>query len=393
MSPVEALGVPPKPTPLPMWRRPALYLQLLVGGLFGGFGVLAANRAMGGVSVLDAAMVVAALLPAAWLHLVAHEAGHALMGWAGGQHVAAIGFGPWRLERGADGWRARKAGDVKGIGGFALVLPKTEVLSRGARTAYLLGGPMANLILALGCIAVVGGLGIDGRAAALLHVFAVVGAIIGLLNLVPFLSGGWSSDGRQLLALWRRWPEARLVERMNRWAAMAMLGVRPRDWPTDSMDDAGSADARAPQALRDAMARCLLVIALDRGEGASEAAQRWARALAGGFWQGPDGLRQITAGLLATWSHKTGADTAVIEAWLSESEGGLLDQGAARAWLRAALARTRGDEAEVQLRLAEARSALPRVLDPASRVMLEEELRAMEAVGTLGTGPSSATMV
>lgn len=332
---------------------------------------------MGGVSVLDAAMVVAALLPAAWLHLIVHEAGHTLMGWAGGQHVAAIGLGPWRFERGADGWRARKAADVKGIGGFALVLPTTEVLSRAARTAYLLGGPMANLLLALLCVGAAEGFGIGGRAAALIHVFAVVGVIIGLLNLVPFLSGGWSSDGRQLLALWRGWPEARLVERMNRWAAMAMLGVRPRDWPIASTDEPDAVDGRVPQALRDAMTRCRLVVAIDRGEAMSTAAQDAARALVDGFWQGPDGLRQLTAGLLATWSLKTGAAPAVIEAWLGESEGGLLDQSAARAWLRAAIARARGDEVEAQARLAEAQAALPRMVDPASRAMLADELAAM----------------
>lgn len=378
MSPgILPLAVPPKPAPVPAWRRPATYLQFAMGGLFGGLGMAAVIAALGRVSGWDAALMLVALLPAVWLHLVVHEAGHALMGWAGGQHVAAIGLGPWRFERGGDGWRASKATSVQGIGGFALVLPKTEVISRAARSAYLLGGPLANLALALLCVAGVAGFSIDGRPAALLNLVAAVGALIGTINLVPFLSGGWSSDGRQLLALWRQWPEAQVGERMSRWAALSMLGVRPRDWPIVDAPLSAADDDALPQALRDAMTRCRLVVAIDRGEAASPHAQAAARALADGFWQGPDGLRQLTAGLLATWALKTGAAPAVVEAWLAESEGGLLDQSATRAWLRAAIARARGDEAEAQVRLTEARTALPRMMDPASRAMLADELASM----------------
>ena len=368
-----ALPVPPKPAPVPAWRRPATYGQFALGGLFGGLGVMAVIGAMGRVSALEAVLVLAVLFPAAWLHLLLHEAGHALMGWAGGQHVAAIGLGPWRFERGAGGWRAHRAANVQGIGGFALVLPRTERLSRAARIAYLLGGPMANLLAAGAALALVAAFGLDGRAAALLHVFAVVGALIGAINLVPFVSGGWSSDGRQLLAVLRGGAEADVTEAMIRLSALSMLGVRPRDWPALDLPD----DPALPPTLRDGLWRCRLARALDAGRAEAADAVGAARSLAGAFWAGPDGLRQITAGLLAAWSLKVGATPALVDAWIAESGGGLIDQTALRAWLRAALARQRGDEAEVRLRVAEARAALPRMIDPASRAMLADELDAL----------------
>lgn len=373
MSPVVALPVPPKPAPVPAWRRPATYLQFAMGGLFGGLGMLAVLAALDGPSGAEAMLMLLALFPAVWLHLIVHEAGHALAGWAGGQHVAAIGLGPWRFERGADGWRASKGANVQGIGGFALVLPTRETLTMAERSAYLLGGPLANLLLAGALAAAVPGFGIEGHAAALLNLVAVVGAVIGAVNLVPFLSGGWSSDGRQLLALWCRWPESRIVESMSRWTALAMLGVRPREWP----DALPADDAGLPQALRDAVQRMRLVIALDRGEPDTADANAAARAIAEGFWTGPDGIRQINAALLASWELKRGAPPDAVEAWLAESEGGLLDQTATRAWLRAALALARGDRAGAAMRLAEARAALPRVIDAASRAMLVEELDAL----------------
>jgi hypothetical protein len=386
MSPVVALPVPPKPAPVPAWRRPATYLQFAMGGLFGGLGMLAVLAALERPSGAEALLMLLALFPAVWLHLIVHEAGHALAGWAGGQHVAAVGLGPWRFERGSDGWRFSKGSDVQGIGGFALVLPTRETVTVAERSAYLLGGPLANLFAAVALAAAVPAFGLEGRVAAALNVFAVVGALIGAVNLVPFLSGGWSSDGRQLLALWCRWPESRVVESMSRWTALAMLGVRPRDWP-----EAPPADEDGlPQALRDALQRMRLVIALDRNEPGTPGATAAARAIAEGFWTGPDGVRQINAALLAAWELKRGAPPEAVEAWLSESEGGLLDQTATRAWLRAALALARGDRPGAAMRLAEARAALPRVIDPASRAMLVEELDALAARVPLPTGGDDA---
>lgn len=370
------LPLPPKPVsaPTPAWRRPAVQVQLVIGGLLGGLASMAVIGVMGRVSGLDALLMFAALFPSAWLHLLLHEAGHALMGWAGGQHVAAIGLGPWRFERGADGWRARKAGALQGVGGFALVLPTTEVVSRAARTAYLLGGPLANLVAAALGVAVVATFGLDGRLAALLHVFSVVGALIGLVNLVPFLSGGWSSDGRQLLALWRDWPEARAVEVMTRCAALAMLGRRPREWPAMP-----AVEGPLSQGLQDALHRARLLQAIDVGDAASPDAHVAARELADRFWSGPDGARQINALLLAGWLLKIDAPPEAIEPWVAESEGGLIDQAAQRAWVRAGMAALRGDRDATVSRIAEARAALPRVIDPASRLMLEEELDGLEA--------------
>lgn len=365
------LAVPPRPAPVPAWRRPATYLQFAMGGAFGAAGVLTVIALMDRASGLEVALIAVALFPAAWLHLLVHEAGHALAGWAGGQHVAALGLGPWRAERGSGGWRVHRADHVQGIGGFALVVPRRETVSTLERSAYLVGGPLANLVAAAVVVALSAVLGLDGGWGALFGLFALVGVVIGLVNLVPFQSGGWSSDGRQLWALWRGWPEARVAESMNRWAALAMLGVRPRDWPEGRI---AVDEAALPQSIADALRRIRLLAAIDRGEAGLPDAEAAARGLAAGFWSGPDGLRQLNAGLLAAWQLKCGASPEAVEAWIAESEGGLLDQTAHRAWLRAAVAHRRGDRPEALARLAAARAALPRVIDPASRAMLVEEL-------------------
>ena len=365
------LPVPPRPTPVPAWRRPATYLQFVIGGVVGAAGVLTIKALMAHASGLEMALFAVAVFPAAWLHLLLHEAGHAVAGWAGGQHVAAVGLGPWRAERGSDGWRVHKADHVQGIGGFALVLPRRETVSTAERSAYLLGGPLANLLAAAVVAALSAVLGLEGWVGALFGLFAVVGVVIGVVNLVPFQSGGWSSDGRQLWALWRDGPEARVATAMSRWAALAMLGVRPRDWPEEPL---AVDEAALPQAIADTLQRTRLLVALDRGEADGAVARDAAEALATGFWRGPDGLRQLNAGLLAAWQLKRGASPDAVEAWIAESEGGLLDQTANRAWLRAAVAHRRGDRPEALARLAAARAALPRVIDPASRAMLAEEL-------------------
>lgn len=373
MPTTPALEVPPRPAEVPAWKQKQQWIQWLVGALLGGgvtLGLILGVDDLGGGDLL---LVVFALLVVGWLQVLLHEAGHALAGLAVGLRLLAVGVGPLRAERGATGWRIHWAGSIRGIGGFALLLPRDESQGRWQAAVYLLGGPLANLFAAgLAWAALRAGLADAMPWLALAWITVAIGLVLGLANLVPMLAGGWSSDGRQLLKLWQGSEEARLSATLARIGGLAMLGVRPRDWPPTlslefRLDD-------APQGVGDALARCQLVHAIDTHAFDDPIAAAAAARLAGGFWQGPDGLRQFNALLLARWVLDTSGDVELADAWCALSEGGILDQGASRAALRARIALARGDAGEAQRQLALAEQLAPRVPDAAGQAMLAESL-------------------
>jgi hypothetical protein len=194
---------------------------------------------------------------------------------------------------------------------------------------------------------------------------------------VPFSSGGWSTDGRQLLALARGREEARLTAELMRVSGRARLGHRPRDWP--ALDLTGADDPTLPKPIADALLRLAIARAMDGPEAGWPAVQPQIDRLATTLREGPAGLGAISALTVASWAIKACHDPDGAEAWLAETEGSLLDLAPHRDWLRAAIDLARGDHPAARAGLALARERLPRVRDAASRLMLAEELDALDA--------------
>ena len=158
----------------------------------------------------------------------------------------AFGIGPFRLERTLSGWHWRHGGAIQGIGGFAMLLPSpTRGQSRIDSAWYILGGPLANLLLAALAIVMLR----DGETASLARVFwfalALTGALFTALNLLPLTVGGWRNDGRCLLDLALGRADALLGQRLQALSALTRSGVRPRDWPPALVP------AQLPEGIRD----------------------------------------------------------------------------------------------------------------------------------------------
>lgn len=344
------------------------------GGIVGALGA----RMLGDAPPWQLAPLLLSLFAALWLQLVLHEGGHALAGIARGMRPIAFGLGPWRIERGQAGrWRTRWGGGIRGIGGFAaLVPPPDRAMSALDEALYLLGGPLANLLSAA---AGFGWLALhpeaSGLAAGMLWMFAGSSLLLGVVNLVPFHSQGWRSDGRGLLDVLRGAPAATHMRRISQLAALSMVGVRPRDWPEALLPE--RPDAQTPPALARTLHLLRLSHALDRG--AEAEARSSARALREGYADAPDGVRQTVALLLASHAALVERDHALLAAWRPRVEGGLLDLGAQRAWLDAELALLGGDRATARDAISRARLALPRVHDSGSAVVLTERLASLAA--------------
>lgn len=355
--------------PSTSWR--VLGLQFLLGVGVGMGGIMLADRLTDGVGGGMLVAVLVALPFALWLQVLLHEAGHALAGLLVGRRFVGAGLGPLRLERGDGAWMLRWGGGIGGIGGFAAMLPRGPE-GRRAAAVFLLGGPLANLLAAALAAFALARLEAPGLVAgAALGASAVAGCLLGVANLLPFRSRGWSSDGQGLLELVRGGSTWRVMQAQQLVMAAAMAGVRPRDWPAAAL-----AQAHAAPAALQAATQCLrMSMALDRNEMAS--AHDAALALAV-LWPGtPDGQRQGVAVMLASYAARRG-DAALLAAWRPHCEGGILDLSPYRLWLDAEAAMLAGDHAGARKLAGQARDALPRVHDRSSVVVLGEWLDALE---------------
>lgn len=375
----DALAIPPQPPRVPAWRHPAAWLQGGLGMMAGGLVTYTALRTLQASDGADAVLVLVAFVLIAWLQIVWHEAGHAIGGLLAGHRALAFGVGPLRLERQGERWRFRWAGSIRGIGGFALLFPREGEGTRAERAAYLLGGPLANLLAAAVAwpFAMVAPGETGGWSETLGRIVVGTGLFIGLSNLVPFLAGGWASDGRQLWKLWQNADEARAMAVLSRLGSLSMAGVRPRDW---SLDGATGIDLGSlPQGIAEAFARCRLVQALDARDYRDPVAVAAAATLARGYWQGPEGVRPVNALLLARWTLDATGNIALARQWAALGEGGILDQSAQRAVLAAWIALRSGDQATATHELDAARQLRDRIHDAASLQMHEEDLAAIAA--------------
>ncbi|WP_407353395.1 hypothetical protein [Luteimonas sp. R10] len=380
----DATLLPPAPPAAAQARPPARrFLRWLLSmAAFAGAGMVVGFAAAHAGARLDADLLpppgwalLAGFVLATWPNIVLHEAGHAAAGLARGMRALAFGVGPFRIERGAGGWRFRRGGGVRGISGFAALLPGEERgFGRADQAVFLVGGPLANLMTAaLGLAAAALLAGSAWAAAAQGAAYSAL--LIGVVNLVPFRSKGWRSDGRGLLDLLRATADAALQQQVNRLMALSMAGVRPRDWP----------EALMPAVVDDSPTPTLAIVgrllrlsrACDQRD--ASAARDCAEVLRARFWEAPEVLRPNIAVSLAGYAAVMLRDDALVAAWRPLCEGGLLDLTPYRAWLDAEHAVLSGDAASARRRLETARARLDRVQDAASLVVLGEHLDALAA--------------
>ncbi|MCR6664177.1 MAG: M50 family metallopeptidase [Luteimonas sp.] len=375
---LAAFGPPPAPPPVPAstrkaWLKFALTLPLFAigGAIIGGGAARLGLRVEHLLPDVAWWWALGFAVLATWPHIVLHEAGHALAGLARGMRPVAFGIGSLRWDRGESGWRFRRSAGVAGISGFAALLPVGERgLSRTDQSLYLLGGPLANLLTAAVAFALLPLADGTPVLAAFLLGSAASALLLGVANLVPFHSQGWRSDGRGLLDLARRTPDAALQRQLNQLLALNMAGVRPRDWPAELVPQPVDGSASPMLAVNGDILRLSWAMDLGDATAAAEAARHATRR----FHTLPEAFRPHLAITLAGHVARHLRDRELLAAWRPLCEGGITDLSLMRAWLDAELAALAGDPAALAATLASARSLLDRAPDPVTALLLREYL-------------------
>lgn len=172
-----------------------------------------------------------------YLVVAFHEIGHAIGGKIAGYHLVYLIVGPVRLGREIGGWRLRfLSSRLFSFGGWAYGVPKRRDGWRWRRSLFIMGGPLASLLLAG---AVVGlrfawqDMVIWPPLALATHFMSFAAIAILPFSLIPMVINGQRNDALILIDTLRlRGEQARRQQAFSWLLADAFRGKRSRETDT-----------------------------------------------------------------------------------------------------------------------------------------------------------------
>lgn len=208
---------------------------LIVGGAVGyGLGHLLTNKidkeALG-LSVSGSTLVISLLL-SIFLVLLIHELGHVLGGLWCGNKFALLTAGPLKVENENEKLRFSLNLNPSTFGGLAITIPTTTKNFKRRRTITVGAGPGASLLLAILAMSSVALLSPDVLPNQLRFFLVCLGflsLVIFIVTIIPLQSGGFMTDGMQLLNIYRDNPTAHRYEALLQLIAELQQGKRPKD--------------------------------------------------------------------------------------------------------------------------------------------------------------------
>ena len=243
MQPKTFLSIPPSPVHMAKNRRSWLVLPLsaLAGGLFAYFGIrlIMTDKVVADIRALDnlqEILLFLSFIPLVWFSIFFHEFGHVLGGIVAGSKPVLLLAGPLKLVFSGffPGISWNKAFST--WGGLAICIPRDGKVTRRGSWILVAGGPVASLGTAL--IAYAFASNLEGAFSLGLGFYALVSLAISFGTLLPIRSGGFLSDGAQLLDL--------VCGSKNSYARFVLgivlgqdgAGIRPKDWSVGDIQSA-----------------------------------------------------------------------------------------------------------------------------------------------------------
>ncbi|MBX2874982.1 MAG: hypothetical protein KTR30_22855 [Saprospiraceae bacterium] len=208
---------------------------LLAGGAVGyGLGSLltgSVDKEALGLDVSTTTLVISLVLSIFLVFLI-HELGHILGGLAFGNRFALLIAGPLKVENenGKLRWTINR--NLAAFGGLAMTIPMSTDNFKARRTTTVAAGPGASLLLALLALAPVFLLPLHALPSNFRFFLLCLGFLsftIFVVTIIPMQSGGFMSDGAQLLNIYRDNPAANRYEALLQLVAELQQGKRPKD--------------------------------------------------------------------------------------------------------------------------------------------------------------------
>lgn len=300
--------------------------------------------------------------------LAAHEVGHLLGGMSQGMRFLLLIVGPFGWHASVSGTRFEWNTNVALMGGLAATVP-TKVGAALERQLLVLiaGGPLASLLLTILAVLLAGVA--EPRVAAYCVFIAATSLGIFVVTLIPVRSGGFMSDGMQLIDVLRG--GSAVVERgaLLQIFAQSLDGVRPRDWDPAALAELARADSTDPL-RRTGGWLYLLSHALDcRNE---PDISRYRQLLQDSVDEYPAGFRQSIHIELAICAWLAG-DVDALRRHLEAGKGGIVEKSR-RLLAQAALARLEGRSEDCERDRLLATKALTKAADAGQARLTRDQL-------------------
>jgi len=302
-----------------------------------------------------------------------HEVGHLLGGLSQGMRFLMLIVGPFGWHASAAGPRFQWNTNLALMGGLAATLPtQVGALRRRQLLFSIAGGPLASLWLSLLALALAAVS--PARWAAYGTFIAVVSFGIFLVTLIPVRSGGFMSDGLQLLDVLRGGRNSIQQNALMQIFAQSLDGVRPRDWDPSAIDELARADSKDPLS-RTGSCLFLLARAMDEQQAADIA--RYQTLLQEGVDLYPSGFRQSIHVELAICAWLAG-DAESVRRHLRASRGGIVEKSR-RLLAEGALAQLEGRAADCERNRLLAIQALAKASDAGLSRLTADQLALLQS--------------
>lgn len=268
--------------------------------------------------------------------LGAHEIGHVLGGLSQGMRFLLLIVGPFGWHASVSGVRFEWNTNLALMGGIAATIPtKAGALRRRQLLVLVAGGPIASVLLTIFAVALA--TVSDPRFAAYCIFIAAMSFGVFLVTLIPVRSGGFMSDGMQIIDVLRGGSAVAERDALMQVFAQSLNGIRPRDWDSSVVDRLSKMDSEEP--LRSTgSALYLLYRAMDSQNCADIV--RYRKLLEDSVDEYPSGFKQSIYVELAICAWLSG-ETDNARRYLEASKGGVVEKSR-RLLAQAALAKLEG---------------------------------------------------
>lgn len=312
--------------------------------------------------------------------LSAHEIGHLLGGLSQGMRFLLLIVGPFGWHASVSGPRFEWNTNVALMGGLAATLPSKEGPFLRRQMLVMIGaGPLASLLLTVVGIALASIS--DPRFAAYWIFIAATSFGIFLVTLIPVRTGGFMSDGMQIIDVLRG--GRAVIERSALMTifAQSLDGVRPRDWEASAIEELAKTYFE-DSLRRTGAALYLLYRAMDSRHEADIAKYR--KQLEEGVDEYPSGFKQSIHIELAICAWLTG-DVDATRRHLAASKGGIVEKSR-RLLAQAALAKLEGRNGDCERDRLLAINAFAKATDAGQLKLTEDQVAMLKSGSSVGHG-------
>ncbi|MBE5803508.1 MAG: M50 family metallopeptidase [Clostridiales bacterium] len=178
-------------------------------------------------------VIMATFIVSLYVHIIVHEAGHALFGMMTGYKFLSYRVGSLMWEKGADGKVRLSRFSLAGTGGQCLMSPPEYNGGDFPYVWYNLGGVAVNFLLSVLAGVALMIFPVGKWVSVALWMLLLTGVFLGLTNIVPIPGGKVNNDGSNILAIGRSTEARRAFWLQMKCNEQIAWGKRPRDLPEE----------------------------------------------------------------------------------------------------------------------------------------------------------------